>query len=95
MRKERGEMTADTIDIQRIERNYYEKLYAKKSENLGQKDTFLQTYNPPKLSKEEAENLKRLITAGELKQLSKNFQHTKTLGQTASQGNFTKNLGTS
>ena len=44
MRKARGEMTADTIDIQRIERNYYEKLYAKKFENLNEMDIFLEKY---------------------------------------------------
>ena len=31
-----------TIEIQRIVRNYYKELYAKKFENLGEMDTFLQ-----------------------------------------------------
>ena len=44
-------------EIQRIVRNYYEQLYAKKFENLGEMDTFLEKYNLPKLNEEEAESL--------------------------------------
>ena len=42
-----------------ILRNYHEELYAKKCENLGEMDTFLEKYNLPKLNEEEAENLNR------------------------------------
>ena len=52
----------NTTELQRIVRNYYEELYAKKFENLGEMDTFLEKYNLPKLNEEEAENLKRPIT---------------------------------
>ena len=44
IRNERGEITA--TEIQSIVRNYYEALYAKKFENLGEMDKFLETYNP-------------------------------------------------
>ena len=49
------EVTTDTTEIQRIVRNYYEQLYAKKLNNLGKMDKFLETYNLPKLNQEEAE----------------------------------------
>ena len=48
-------------------RNYYEQLYAKKFENLGEMDKFLEKYKLPKLDKEEAESLNRPITAGKIK----------------------------
>ena len=67
IRNERGETTTDTTKIQRIVRNYYEELYAKKFENLGEMVTFLEKHNLPKLNEEEAENLNRPITADKLK----------------------------
>ena len=51
----RGETTTDTAETQWILRNYYEKLYAKKCENLGEMDKFLEKYNLPKLNEEAAE----------------------------------------
>ena len=41
-RNERGETTTDTTEIQRIVRNYYQEIYAKKFENLGEMDKFLE-----------------------------------------------------
>ena len=47
IRNERGEITTDTTEIQRIVRNYYEEVYAKKFENLGEIYKFLEKYNLP------------------------------------------------
>ena len=41
MRNERGEITINTTEIQMIIRNYYEQVYAKTFDNLGQKDKYL------------------------------------------------------
>ena len=49
----KAEITTDTTEIQRIVRNYYEELYVKKCENLGEMDTFPEIYNLPKLNKEK------------------------------------------
>ena len=39
---DRGEVTTDTTEIQRIVRNYYKQLCTKKFENLAEMDKFLQ-----------------------------------------------------
>ena len=72
-RPERGEITTDTTEIQRIVRNYYEGLYAKKFENLGKMDKFLEKYNLSKLNEEGAESLSRPITADEIEAVIENL----------------------
>ena len=54
LRNERGDITTDTKEIQWIVRKYYEQ-YANKLDNLDEMDTFLETYNLPKLNQEESE----------------------------------------
>ena len=71
IRNERGETTTDTTEIQRIVRNYYEELYAKKFENLDEMGKFLEKYNLPKLNEEEAESLNRSVTADEIEAVIK------------------------
>ena len=68
IRNERGEIKTDTTEIQRSVRHYNAELYAKKFENVGETQKFLEKYNLPKLNEEEAENLNRPITADKLKQ---------------------------
>ena len=76
----KGEITTDTTEIQRIVRNYYEELYTKKVENLGEVDTFLEKYNLPKLNEEEAQNLNRPITADKIEAVIKKLPTHKSPG---------------
>ena len=80
IRNKRGEVTADTIQVQRIVRNYYQQLYVKKFENLDELDKFLEKYNLPKLNEEEAESLNRLIKADEIEAVIKNLLAHKSPG---------------
>ena len=69
----------DTTEIQRIVRNYYEQLYAKKFENQSEMDKFLEKYNLTKLNEEESESLNRPITADETEAVVKKLLTHKSL----------------
>ena len=55
IRSEKGEVTADNAEIQRIIRDYYQQLYANKMDNLEEMDEFLEKYNLLKLFQKIAE----------------------------------------
>ena len=80
----------DATEIQRIVRNYYEELYAKKCENLDEMDKFLEKYNLPKLNEEEAESLNRPIAADNIDAVIKNPLTHKSPGPNCFTGEFYK-----
>ena len=47
IRNEKGEVTTDCAEIQRIMRDYYKQLYANKMHNLEEMDKFLEKHNLP------------------------------------------------
>ena len=49
IRNERGEITTDTSEMQKVIREYYEKLYSNKLDHLEEMDEFLELYNLSKL----------------------------------------------
>jgi hypothetical protein len=48
IRDEKGDITINTNEIQRIIREYFESLYSRKLENLDEIDKVLDAYNQPK-----------------------------------------------
>ena len=74
--RNKRKVTSATTEIQRIVRNYYEQLYAKKFENLAEMHKFIEKYNLPKQNQEETESLNRPITISEIDTVKKKKQHS-------------------
>ena len=93
IRNEKGEVTTDTAEIQRIVRDYYKQLSANKMDNLEEMDKYLLKYNLPRLNQEEIENMNRPITSTEIETVIKNLPTNTAQDQMSSQANSIKHLG--
>ena len=85
---ENGFITTKPSEVQAIIREYYEKLYANKLDNLEEMDKFLSTHRLPKLKQEEIENLNRPITNEEIESVIKNLPTNKSPGPDGFPGEF-------
>ena len=63
---EKGEVTTDNAEIQRIIRDYYEQLYGNKMNNLEEMDRFLEKFNLLRLKQEEIKIMNNPITSTEI-----------------------------
>ena len=88
IRNGKGEVTTDTAEIQRIMRDYYKQLYAKKRDNLEEMDKFLENHNLLRLNQEEIENMNRPITTTEIETVIKNLPTNKSPGPDGFTGEF-------
>ena len=66
IRYEKGEVTTDNTEIQRILREYIEQLYANKMDNLKEMYRFLEKFNLPRLNQEEIEIMNNVISSTEI-----------------------------
>ena len=78
IRNEKGEVTTDNAEIQRIIRDYYE-LYGNKMDNLEEMDRFLEKFNLPRLNEEEIEIMNNPITSTEIEVVIKNLHKKRKL----------------
>ena len=73
IRNEKGEFTTDNAEIQRIIRDYYEKLCDNIMDNLEEIGRFLEKFNIPSLNQEEIEIMNSPITSTEVEAVIKNL----------------------
>ena len=88
IRNEKGEITTDTAEIQRIMRDYYKQLYANKMDNLEEMEIFLEKQNLPRLNQEEIENINKPITSTEIETVIKILPTNKSPGPDGFTGEF-------
>ena len=85
---EKGEVTMDIKEIQRIIRYYYMQLYANKMDNLEEMDKFLEKYNLQRLNQDEIESMNRSITSTETETVSKKLPTNTSPGPDGFTGKF-------
>jgi Glu-tRNA(Gln) amidotransferase subunit E-like FAD-binding protein len=77
IRHAKGEITTSTMEVQEINRDYFENLYSNKFENLEEMDKFLDTYDHPRLNQDDIEHLNRSITQNEIEAAIKSLPKKK------------------
>ena len=93
IRNEKGEVTKDNAEIQRIIRDYYEQLYGNKMDNLEETGRFLEKFNLPRLNQEEIKIMNNPITSTEIEAVIKNLPKNKSPGPDGVKGeNYHSNL---
>ena len=88
IRNEKGEVTTDNAEVQRIKRDYYEQLYGNKMDNLEEMDRFLEKFNLPRLNQEETEIMNNPNTSTEMEAVIKNLPKNKSPGPGGFTGEF-------
>ena len=93
IRNEKGEVTTDNTEIQRIIRDYYEQLYGNKMNNLEEMDRFWEKFNHQRLNEEEIEIMNNPITSTEIQAVIKNLPKNKSSGPDGFPGEFYQIFG--
>ena len=89
---EKGEVTTDNVEIQRIIRDYYEQIYDNEIDNLEEMDMFLEKFNLLRPNQEEIEIMNNPIIITEIEAVNKNLPKNKTQDQMTLQENSIKHL---
>ena len=88
IRNEKGEVTIDNAEIQRIIRNCYDQLYSNEMDNLEEMDRFLEKFNLLRLSQKEIEIMNNPMTSTEIEAVIKNLPKNKHPGPDGFTGEF-------
>ena len=73
IRNEKGEVTANNTETQRITRDYYEQLYGNKMDNLEEMERFLVKFNLSRLNQKEIEIMNNEIISTVMEAVIKNL----------------------
>jgi hypothetical protein len=82
IRNAKKEVMTNTMEIQEVIRDYFEKLYCNKFENLEEINKFLHTYDHTKLNQEDINHLNRIITQNEIEAAIKSLPKKKKKSKT-------------
>ena len=88
IRNEKGEVTTDNAEIQRIIGDYYEQLYGNKIDNLEEMDRFLEKFNLLRLKPKGIEIMNNTIISTEIEAVVKNLPKIKSQGPDGFTGEF-------
>ena len=88
IRNEKGEVTTDNAEIQRIIKDYYEQLYGNKMDNLEEIDRFLQNIYLSRLNQEEIEIMNNPTASTEISVVIENLLKSKSPGTDGFTGEF-------
>ena len=88
IRNEKGEVTTDNAETERIIRDYYGQLYGNKIDNPEDMDRFLEMFSLPRLNQEETEIMSNPITNTEIEAVIKNLPQNKCPGPDGFTGEF-------
>jgi hypothetical protein len=80
IRDEKGDITTNTNEIQKIISEYLENLYPSKLENPDEIGKFLDAYNQPKLNQEDINHLNNPVTYSEIEAVIKSLPIKKSPG---------------
>ena len=88
IRNEKGEVTTDNVEIQKVIRDCYEQLHGNEVDNLEEMNRFLEKFNLSRLNQEETETMNNSIIKTEIEAVIKNFPKNKSPGPDAFTGEF-------
>ena len=92
IRNEKGDITTDTEEIQRIIRSYYKSMYATKLKNVKEMETLLDKYHIPKLSQDQVNSLNITVSCEELEADIRNLSTKKSPGPDGFNAEFYQNF---
>ena len=88
IRNEKGEITTDIAEIQRVIRDYYMQLCANKTEYLEGMDKCIEKYNLPRAKQDKIEKMNGSITRTEIETVIKKLPINKSPGPDGFKGKF-------